>query len=83
MRWEAKGLADVDLNYPDHVGSDPRHTGEPDSDLGLAVNGLAMGTIPTPRSKSETAPIPTPRSAARQWNSPNEESMRLGELAAI
>jgi xylose isomerase len=39
---KAKGLTDVDLNYPDHVGIDPRVTTDKIRDLGLAVNGLAM-----------------------------------------
>ena len=28
---KAEGLTDVDLNYPDHVGSDPRVTGDADT----------------------------------------------------
>ena len=39
---KAKGLTDVDLNYPDHLGPDAKATGQAIRDLGLAVNGLAM-----------------------------------------
>ena len=48
---KAEGLTDVDLNYPDHVGLDPRMTGEQIRDLGLAVNGLAMRYYSNPAFK--------------------------------
>ena len=70
---KAEGLTDVDLNYPDHVGSDPRVTGEEIRDLGLAVNGLAMRYYSIQPSRSELSPIQTRQSAARRLNSPNEE----------
>ena len=48
---KAEGLTDVDLNYPDHVGSDPCVTGDKIRDLGLAVNGLAMRYYSNPAFK--------------------------------
>ena len=37
----AKGLTDLDLNYPDHVAEDPQLRA-PHRRLGLTINGLAM-----------------------------------------
>jgi xylose isomerase len=56
----AEGLTDVDLNYPDHVGSDPRVTGEEIRDLGLAVNGLAMRYYSNPAFKIGAFTNPDP-----------------------
>lgn len=47
----AKGLTDVDLNYPDHLGPDPRTRGRAIRNLGLAVNGLAMRYYSNPAFK--------------------------------
>ncbi len=44
----AEGLTDVDLNYPDHAGPDPRVTGDRIRDLGPAVNGFAMRCYSNP-----------------------------------
>jgi xylose isomerase len=38
----AKGLTDLDLNYPDHVSDDPAAIARRIGDLGLSINGLAM-----------------------------------------
>ena len=63
---KAAGLTDVDLNYPDHVGSDPTTTGRAIRDLGLAVNGLAMRYYSNPAFKigAFTNPDPTVRREA-------------------
>ncbi len=45
------GLTDLDLNYPDHVGEDAAAVGRRISDLGLAVNGLAMRYYSNPAYK--------------------------------
>jgi len=46
-----KGLTDLDLNYPDHVGEDAAAVGRRVRDLGLAVNGLAMRYYTNPAYK--------------------------------
>ncbi len=38
----AKGLTDVDLNYPQHLNEDPKSLGAFIKDQGLNVNGMAM-----------------------------------------
>lgn len=48
---KAEGLTDVDLNYPDHVSSDPAALGRRIGDLGLNVNGLAMRYYTNPGFK--------------------------------
>src|SRR6187399_1833817 len=47
----AKGLTDLDLNYPDHVGEDPRKLAGRIGDLGLTINGLAMRYYTNPGFK--------------------------------
>lgn len=47
----AKGLTDVDLNFPDHVKDDAASVGRRISDLGLSVNGLAMRYYTNPAFK--------------------------------
>jgi xylose isomerase len=47
----ASGLTDLDLNYPDHVGEDPRQLARRIGDLGLSVNGLAMRYYTNPEFK--------------------------------
>ncbi|MER0236913.1 TIM barrel protein [Fulvimarina sp. MAC8] len=47
----AKGLTDVDLNYPDHVTDDAASVGRRIGDLGLTVNGLAMRYYTNPAFK--------------------------------
>ncbi|RYE87239.1 MAG: hypothetical protein EOP19_04765 [Hyphomicrobiales bacterium] len=47
----AKGLTDLDLNYPDHVSEDPVAVGRRIGDIGLAVNGLAMRYYTNPAYK--------------------------------
>ena len=58
---KAKGLTDVDLNYPDHLGPDPYATGTAIRDLGLAVNGLAMRYYSNPAFKIGAFTNPDPR----------------------
>ena len=57
---KAVGLTDVDLNYPDHVGPDPRAIGNAIRDLGLAVNGLAMRYYSNPAFKIGAFTNPDP-----------------------
>ena len=47
----AKGLTDVDLNFPDHVQDDARSVGARIRDLGLSINGLAMRYYTNPAFK--------------------------------
>lgn len=47
----AKGLTDVDLNYPDHVSDDPKALARRIGNLGLAINGLAMRYYTNPAFK--------------------------------
>ena len=54
------GLTDVDLNYPDHLGPDPRATGNAIRNLGLAVNGLAMRYYSNPAFKIGAFTNPDP-----------------------
>ena len=56
----AQGLTDVDLNYPDHLGADPRAVGEAIRGLGLAVNGLAMRYYSNPAFKIGAFTNPDP-----------------------
>jgi xylose isomerase len=56
----AAGLTDVDLNYPDHLGSDPRATGDAIREFGLAVNGLAMRYYSNPAFKIGAFTNPDP-----------------------
>ncbi len=56
----AAGLTDVDLNYPDHLGSDARAMGRAIRDLGLAVNGLAMRYYSNPAFKIGAFTNPDP-----------------------
>lgn len=45
------GLTDLDLNYPDHVGSDPAEIARMLGDLGLSINGFAMRYYSNPAFK--------------------------------
>lgn len=45
------GLTHVDLNYPDHVGTDPAEVKRQIGDMGLEVNGLAMRYYTNPAFK--------------------------------
>lgn len=45
------GLTDLDLNYPDHVGEDPRVLADRLGDLGLQINGFAMRYYTNPAFK--------------------------------
>jgi xylose isomerase len=56
----ARGLTDVDLNYPDHIGGDPRALADAIRDLGLAVNGLAMRYYSHPAFKIGAFTNPDP-----------------------
>lgn len=47
----AKGLTDLDLNYPDHVAGDPVALARRIGDLGLTINGLAMRYYTNPGFK--------------------------------
>jgi sugar phosphate isomerase/epimerase len=57
---KAAGLTDVDLNYPDHLGADPKATGDAIRDLGLSVNGLAMRYYSNPAFKIGAFTNPDP-----------------------
>ena len=46
-----EGLTDLDLNYPDHVGTDPKQIARELSDLGLSINGFAMRYYSNPAFK--------------------------------
>ena len=63
---KARGLTDVDLNYPDHLGPDAKATGCAIRELGLAVNGLAMRYYSNPAFKigAFTNPDPSVRREA-------------------
>ncbi len=54
------GLTDVDLNYPDHLGPDPRAISDAIRNLGLAVNGLAMRYYSNPAFKIGAFTNPDP-----------------------
>lgn len=56
----AKGLTDLDLNYPDHVTEDPVALGRRIGDLGLSVNGLAMRYYTNPDFKRGAFTNPDP-----------------------
>lgn len=56
----ARGLTDVDLNYPDHLGTDARATGQAIRDIGLSVNGLAMRYYSNPAFKIGAFTNPDP-----------------------
>ncbi|KMO20468.1 sugar phosphate isomerase/epimerase family protein [Methylobacterium platani] len=56
----ARGLTDVDLNFPDHLGPDARATGNAIRDLGLTVNGLAMRYYSNPAFKIGAFTNPDP-----------------------
>ncbi len=58
---KVEGLTDVDLNYPDHLGADPRATGKAIRELGLAVNGLAMRYYSNPAFKIGAFTNPDPK----------------------
>lgn len=45
------GLTELDLNYPDHIGTDPTATGSMVRDCGLQVSGLAMRYYTNPAFK--------------------------------
>ena len=47
----ARGLTDLDLNYPDHVADAPEAIARRIRDLGLAINGLAMRYYTNPAFK--------------------------------
>jgi xylose isomerase len=57
---KASGLTDVDLNYPDHLGSDAKATGRAIRELGLSVNGLAMRYYSNPAFKIGAFTNPDP-----------------------
>jgi L-rhamnose isomerase len=46
-----RGLTELDLNYPDHVGGDPSVIGRTVADCGLTVGGLAMRYYSNPAYK--------------------------------
>ena len=48
---KVEGLTDLDLNYPDHVGEDPRVLAGKLGDLGLQINGFAMRYYTNPAFK--------------------------------
>ena len=54
------GLSELDLNYPDHVGDDPRAVGAMVRDCGLQVSGLAMRYYTNPAYKRGAFTNPDP-----------------------
>ena len=46
-----EGLTELDLNYPDHVGTDPSEIAKVVADCGLSVSGLAMRYYTNPAFK--------------------------------
>ena len=74
---KADGLTDVDLNYPDHLGPDPRATGKAIRDLGLTVNGLAMRYYSNPAFKIGAFTNPDP-AVRREGDRPHEAGHRRG-----
>ncbi|MEP5729573.1 MAG: sugar phosphate isomerase/epimerase family protein [Sulfitobacter sp.] len=56
----AKGLTDLDLNYPDHVENDVKAQTRRLADLGLGVNGLAMRYYTNPGFKLGAFTHPDP-----------------------
>ena len=60
------GLTELDLNYPDHAGTDPVATARMVRDCGLQISGLAMRYYTNPAFKlgAFTNPDPTVRRAA-------------------
>lgn len=62
----AKGLTDLDLNYPDHVDADITAQTRQLADMGLGVNGLAMRYYTNPGFKlgAFTHPDPVVRQEA-------------------
>lgn len=61
-----KGLTDVDLNYPDHVGTDLNAIGEAVRNSGLTVSGMAVRyySIPAFKAGAFTNPDKSVRRAA-------------------
>ena len=57
----AKGLTDLDLNYPDHVDDDIKAQTRRLGDLGLGVNGLAMRYYMNPGFKLGAFTHPEPK----------------------
>lgn len=47
----AKGLTDLDLNFPDHVSDEPKALARRIGDIGLSINGLAMRYYTNPAFK--------------------------------
>ena len=78
----AEGLTDVDLNYPDHLGTDASATGDAIRDLGLAVNGLAMRYYSNPAFKigAFTNPDPAVRREAIDLTKRGIDAARAGRL---
>jgi sugar phosphate isomerase/epimerase len=56
----AQGLTDLDLNFPDHVGGEPRAIAQRVGDLGLSINGLAMRYYTNPAFKLGAFTNPDP-----------------------
>ena len=54
------GLSELDLNYPDHVGDDPRAVGVLVRECGLQVSGLAMRYYTNPAYKRGAFTNPDP-----------------------
>lgn len=55
-----RGLTDVDLNYPDHLGEGPSGVARVVADGGLAINGLAMRYYTNPAFKIGAFTNPDP-----------------------
>jgi len=58
-------LTELDLNYPDHVGMDPKATATMVRDCGLQVSGLAMRYYTNPAFKRGAFTNPDPCGSAR------------------
>jgi xylose isomerase len=55
-----QGLTDLDLNYPDHVGEQPKEIAAFAGDQGLSINGLAMRYYTNPAFKLGAFTNPDP-----------------------
>ncbi|RUW50445.1 hypothetical protein EOA32_19270 [Mesorhizobium sp. M1A.F.Ca.ET.072.01.1.1] len=57
---KVEGLTDLDLNYPDHIGENPREIARWLGDLGLSINGFAMRYYSNPAFKLGAFTNPDP-----------------------
>ncbi|TIP00955.1 MAG: hypothetical protein E5X90_22370, partial [Mesorhizobium sp.] len=57
---KVEGLTDLDLNFPDHIGENPREIARRLGDLGLSINGFAMRYYSNPAFKLGAFTNPDP-----------------------